>query len=156
MFRHLFDYHFHLTFRALDMAAVLESEAYLGNPGYGHGSIHALLLHLRQTDWAWREALETGQQQPPLTASDYPDLPSLRAGFQAEQAAWNDLLEKLSNEEIASTVSLHTRRGNAVDFPRWRILQHVILHGMQHHSELAHRLTGLGQQPGNIDYIFYD
>jgi uncharacterized damage-inducible protein DinB len=37
----------------------------------------------------------------------------------------------------------------------WRILQHVILHGMQHASEIAKRLTEFGHSPGNIDFIYF-
>ena len=40
--------------------------------------------------------------------------------------------------------------------PRWRILSHVVLHGMQHSAEIAELLTLKGQSPGDIDFIFYD
>ena len=39
--------------------------------------------------------------------------------------------------------------------PLWRVLQHLILHGMQHHAELAQLLTAKGQSPGNLDFIFF-
>jgi len=35
-------------------------------------------------------------------------------------------------------------------------LQHLILHGMQHHTEIAQLLTLKGQSPGDIDFIFYE
>jgi uncharacterized damage-inducible protein DinB len=40
-------------------------------------------------------------------------------------------------------------------FPRWRVLQHLALHGMQHATEIAQLLTVKGQSPGDIDFIFY-
>jgi len=156
MFLRLFDYHWHTCFRLLDLAAKLSEEEYQGNPGSGPRSPHALLLHLLQTDWAWRRAMETGQQQAPLPAEGFPNLLAVRGGFQAEKAAWQIYLDGLSPESVEGEITLTTRRGNGVDFPRWRILQHVILHGMQHHSELARTLTGYGHSPGDIDFIFYD
>jgi uncharacterized damage-inducible protein DinB len=39
---------------------------------------------------------------------------------------------------------------------RWRILQHLVLHGMQHHTEIAHGLTVKGHSPGDIDFIFFE
>ena len=155
MFSNLFDYHWHTTFRLVDLAANLSEVDYQDHPGYGHGSIHSLLVHLLQTDWAWRHALETGLQQPPLPAERFPNLMAVKGGFQAEKAAWGRYLEGLAPEEVDVKITLTTRRGNRVEFPRWRILQHVVLHGMQHHSELARRLTEHGQSPGNIDFIFY-
>ncbi len=155
MYHLQFDYHWHTTFRLLDLAANLSEDDYQGHPGYGHGSIHSLLVHLLQTDWAWRQALETGLQQPPLPAEGFPNLMAVKGGFLAEKAAWGRYLDGLAPEEVEAGITLTTRRGNPVEFPRWRILQHVVLHGMQHHSELARRLTEHGQSPGNIDFIFY-
>jgi uncharacterized damage-inducible protein DinB len=61
----------------------------------------------------------------------------------------------LSATEIEAEMSLTDRRGRLWEIPRWRILQHVALHGMQHHAELAQLLTAAGQSPGDIDFIFY-
>jgi uncharacterized damage-inducible protein DinB len=46
--------------------------------------------------------------------------------------------------------------GESAILPRWRIFQHLVLHGMQHHTELAQLLTAKGQSPGDIDFVFYD
>ncbi|MCA9871854.1 MAG: hypothetical protein KC487_15925 [Anaerolineae bacterium] len=46
-------------------------------------------------------------------------------------------------------------RGDPWTMPLWRVLQHLILHGMQHHTELAQLLTAEGQSPGDIDLLFY-
>ena len=155
MFRHQFDSHWHTSFRLIDLAANLSEADYQGYPGYGHGSIHSLKVHLLQTDWSWHQALETGLQQLPLPVEGFPNLLAVKGGFQAEKAAWQNFLDGLAPEEVEAEIILTTRRGNSVEFPRWRILQHVVLHGMQHHSELARRLTEHRQSPGNIDFIFY-
>jgi uncharacterized damage-inducible protein DinB len=34
-------------------------------------------------------------------------------------------------------------------------ITHLMLHGMQHRSELALMLTGFGHSPGDIDLVFY-
>jgi uncharacterized damage-inducible protein DinB len=104
---------------------------------------------------SWRSGLETGKRLSPIKPEDYPTLESLKTGFQQEQAAWQVLMDKLSDEEIEGDVHLTTRSGEIVDIPRWRILQHLVLHGMQHHTELAHLLTLKGRSPGDIDFIFF-
>lgn len=155
-FQTLFAYHWHTTRRLMDCAANLCEADYRDKPDYGHGSIHDLLFHLLRADHGWRLGLETGRQLAPLSADDYPDLESLRHGFEREQAAWQALLDSLSAGEIEAAVELTNWRGDQMAFPRWRILQHLVLHGMQHHAELAQLLTAKGQSPGNIDFIFFD
>jgi uncharacterized damage-inducible protein DinB len=154
-FKTLFNYHWHTTGRLMDGAAALGVGDYLDNPGYGHGSVHGLLFHLLQTMRSWRVGLVSGRQQSGIDPAGYPDLPSLRAGLAEEQAAWDALLAGWRDEDIAADVELISYRGDALTIPRWRVLQHLVLHGMQHHSELAALLTAKGQSPGGLDFIFF-
>jgi uncharacterized damage-inducible protein DinB len=39
--------------------------------------------------------------------------------------------------------------------PAGEMLAQVVLHGVQHRSEIAAALTALGQSPGNLDYLFF-
>jgi uncharacterized damage-inducible protein DinB len=154
-FQTLFAYHFHTTSRLLDCAARLSENAYRAHPGYGHGALHDLFFHLLRADRGWRTALETGRQSAGIQSEEFPDLAALRAGLAAEQAAWQALVDGLTDEQSAGDVELINWRGDRLTMPRWRILQHLVLHGMQHHAELAERLTAAGQPPGDIDFIFY-
>ena len=155
-FATLFAYHWHTTLQLLDAAQHLDESAGQEDPGYGHGSIQGILFHLLRTDRNWRLTLQTGRPQSGLNAEDYPSLEALRAGFLEEQRAWQDLLAGYTPEQIEGDLSLTNYRGEASVIPGWRVLQHLILHGMQHHSELAQLLTARGQSPGNIDFIFYE
>jgi uncharacterized damage-inducible protein DinB len=154
-FQILFAYHWHTTERLLARAAQLSETECRDQPGYGRGSIHDLFFHLLRADQSWRIALETGKQSSSAQPEGYPTLESLRKGFEQEQSAWQTLLEKLSPEEIEGDISLINRRGESFTTPLWRILQHLMLHGMQHHAELAQLLTARGQSPGDIDFIFF-
>jgi len=154
-FEILYAYHWSTRQRLLKCAAQISPEDYHKQPGYGRGSIHNLLFHLLNAEQSWRLGLEQGQQLVPLNSEDYPDLEAIQEGTAGEQAAWEQLLEKLSATEIEADLELTDRRGRGWSLPRWRILQHVALHGMQHHAELALLLTANGQSPGDIDFIFY-
>ncbi len=151
----LFAYHWHTTRQLMACAARLSEAEYTENPGYGHGSIHDLLFHLLRSAMNWRQTLESGRQPASPTMEDFPDLEAIKTGFSGEQAAWEGYLEGLSEAEIDEAMELTNRRGETFLTPRWRVLQHLVLHGMQHHSELAQLLTAKGQSPGNIDFIFY-
>jgi uncharacterized damage-inducible protein DinB len=154
-FQTLFAYHWHTTQQLLDCAAKLDPAEYSAHPGYGRGSIHTLLFHVLRTDDSWRRGLESGEQQAPLPPEEFPDLAALQQGFAAEQAAWQRYLDGLSAEEIEGEIELTNYRGETDFVPFWRTLQHLILHGMQHHTEVAQLLTDKGQSPGDIDFIFY-
>ena len=154
-FRTLFAYHWHTNQRLLAQAAQLSDADYTAHPGYGHGSLHDLFFHILRADQGWRTALETGQQQPPLNAADYSTLVALQAGFAQEQGTWQTLLEQFTAEQIEAPLTLTTRRGATMQIPLWRVLQHVVLHGMQHHTEIAQLLTAKQHSPGDIDFIFY-
>jgi uncharacterized damage-inducible protein DinB len=154
-FQTLLAYHWHTSRRMLELAAGLDDGEYRQAADYGRGSIHDLLCHILSASRRRRLELETGQHHGPLTENACADLPSLRAGYGDEQAAWVRLLERLSAEEIEAEVELVGRDGQPFHIPRWHILMHVVLHGMQHNSELARLLTASGRSPGNIDFIMY-
>lgn len=154
-FQTLFTYHWHTTQHLITCAAKLDETDYTAEIDYGRDSIHDLLFHILQATQGWRLGLETGQQPYPLKSEDFSDIHTLQAACKTEEAAWQIFLDKLSDKEIDSDINLTTLRGDVWAFPRWRILQHLILHGMQHHSELAQLLTLKGQSPGDIDFIFF-
>jgi uncharacterized damage-inducible protein DinB len=151
----LFAYHWDTASRLLDGASRLSRAELTENPGYGRGSIHEVFFHILRADHAWRIGLQTGSRPAGLEAASFPDLDALRAGFTSERKEWQSFLEVLTEDELQSDISLTDRRGNPLQLPRWRILQHVLLHGMQHHAELAQLLTAKGQSPGDIDFLFY-
>lgn len=151
----LFAYHFHTTFHLLEHAARLDEVPYKTHPGYGHGSIHDLFVHMLSAEWSWRISLETGQQPARRNPEDFPDFASVKASFEQERAAYTAYLNGLSEEEIEGIVNLTTRQGNTFPISRWKVFQHIVFHGMQHHTEIAQLLTAHHQSPGDIDFIYY-
>lgn len=144
----LFAYHWHTSQRLLALVEEVAETAVFP-------TCHQTLSHLLSTDYSYRTALETGQQPNHLAADHFPTLDSLKTGFANEQNSWSRFLASLSDDDIASSTDLTTLRGNIISFPRWRILQQVLLHGMQHHAELAQLLTEQGHSPGDLDFIFF-
>jgi uncharacterized damage-inducible protein DinB len=151
----LFDYHWYTNKQLMDCAAELGENDYFSKPEDGPGSIHEILFHILRADYGWRKGLETGLQQRPRRMKDYSDLDALKSGFEREQLSWQVFLDSLTEDEIKERITLTRLNGDEMVFFRWRILQHVLFHGMQHQSEIAHMLTSLDQSPGDIDFIFY-
>lgn len=154
-YRTLFNYHFATTARLMDQVAKLGDTAYRQHAGYGRGSIHDLLLHLLRTDCSWRRGLQIGEQEAGLNAEDFGDLATLREGVAQEAAAWQAYLTGLDDAQIEGAMEMTGLNGDVYTFVLWRILQHVLLHGMQHHAEIAALLSMHGHSPGDIDFLFY-
>lgn len=150
----LFEYHWRTTDRLLNLADGVDHAALARPSAYGGRSIHDLFFHVLATDAGWRGALETGKRPAPLAAQDFPDLASLRSGLADEESAWNAFLVSLDETAIESEAVLQSR-DRTMRVTRWRVLQHLVLHGMQHHAELAQLLTTLDRSPGDLDFIFF-
>jgi uncharacterized damage-inducible protein DinB len=151
----LFNYHWSTTERLLDQADQLSEEEYHASSKSGLKSAHQLLFHILVADHGWRIGLETGEQRPGLEIEDYADIAAVRSLLAEERQAWGDYLAHLSDDDLNSGVKLKTLRGHERIFPLWHVLVHLVLHGMQHHSELAQLLSEEGLSPGNIDFIFF-
>jgi uncharacterized damage-inducible protein DinB len=146
----LFSYHWAVTDQLLAGVMKLSAE--------DQGAPHHTLFHLLRVDNSWRTGLETGKQpSPPLAIEDFPTLESLSAGFAEERRAWGALLESLDDAAIGAEMLITVRWLNSGPTPlaRWRMIHQVLMHGMQHHAELAQLLTDKGLSPGNIDFIFH-
>jgi uncharacterized damage-inducible protein DinB len=152
----MFRYHRWANDRILAAAQKINLADYFSDNDYGRGGLHAILFHILRTDNGWRTALEDSKLQLPLKPEDYPDLVSIQAGMDAENAAMQAYLEGLSEQQLESEIPLTSPRGAQYTFLLWRALMHLILHGMQHRSEAAGLLTRYGQSPGDLDFIFFD
>lgn len=144
------------TQHLLDCAANLSDEQYHAPTQYGQHSIHALLFHVLRASTSWRGGMQSGQQPQRIDKDDYPTREHLRALSEQDAAEWLAYIEQQSDEQLAASFELGLRTGGVVKLGRWHILQHIILHAMQHHAEVAAYLTEHGQQPGDIDFIFFE
>lgn len=155
-FRSLYAYHAHLNRLMLDRAGKITDDEF-NAPGINDRSISLLLFHILQSNYSWRVSMETGMQPPLLHRDDYLTFSALSDGFAREEAAFNAYLERVTEEEIQANDHLTAYiDGFEEDVPRWKILQHIVLHSMQHQAELAVLLTNYGQSPGDLEYIDFD
>ena len=155
----LFGYNDWANRRILECAARLADEQYFAEvglaQGFGHASLHATLFHILRAAHGWRQGLQEGRQGEGLQPEQYPDLAAIRAGMEAESAAMQVYLGGLSDDQLAAPLQLIDRRGRVRDLLLWRVLVHLLYHGMQHRSEAAAMLTSFSQSPGDLDFIFY-
>lgn len=146
----LIRYNFWANDRVLAVCEQLPPDAWVRElrPDPGWGSLRGILVHILDTEYGWRSALQAQDASTILEPSDFPDLAALRARWQVEREAWFDFLAALDEESINQAYGKGPPHGPNV----WQTIMHVVMHGAQHRSEAAYILTGHGHSPGELDF----
>lgn len=148
-----FGFHFDETQRLLTLARSLPDDIYSATNGYSHDGIHNTFVHLLGASQLWRNVL--ANREPSFSeVKDKADIDALVALFEVERTSWRELIAMFDAETLFETIERQSPFGTIV-LTIWQTLQHVILHGMGHHTELARMLTESGQSPDDIDFLFY-
>jgi uncharacterized damage-inducible protein DinB len=141
------DYDEWATAKILDQAEQLTEEQFLSAPAEGYRSVRDTLVHTMSTERNWRTGWQTGERIPGLDPDDFPTCQAIAERWQAEDEVTRAYLASLSDADLQQDFS-----GLG---PLGMTITHLMLHGMQHRSELALMLTGYGHSPGDIDLVFY-
>lgn len=119
-------------------------------------SLHDLLTHLVGVEIMWRTLSQHGKlTQPPLSAQQIRTLAEIRALWLEEQTRCCAFLDGLTDADLAAGLELTSPRGDTRTYVRWQLLNHMLLHSMQHRTEAAAILTEQGRSPGDLDFIFF-
>lgn len=120
-------------------------------PDPGWHSLRGTLVHLLDTEYGWRVALQGLPDSGVLNEADFPDIASLKARWQEEQSAWLAYVAGLDDAALNEV----WREDGPIRRTRWQTILHVINDGTYHRSEAAAMLTGYGQSPGELDFEGY-
>ena len=119
-------------------------------------SLHEILFHSMGSEIAWFTAASTGARPATrLAIADFPTVDSLRVRWDQQQAAVQRYLSGVSDETLAQTAEVRNPDGSSFSMTRWYMLLTAALHNVQHRAESAAILSGLGQSPGDLDFIYF-
>ena len=159
----LYDYNYWANERILSRVAELTdsqffaatSHSAVAEPVEGH-SLHQTLVHTLGAEWIWRMRSAEGVSPKALLKPDeLPTLSAIRACWREEEQKMRAFVAGLSDDDLNRTICYRSTEGNMRENLLGDILHHVVLHGMQHRSEMAAMLTDFGHSPGNIDFIVF-
>lgn len=140
--------------KLLRPAHELTDDQYLGDEE--SGSLHALFVHTISTEWIWRNLAQTGSLPgPPPSTESLTTLEDVENAWRQEEDSFRNYLAALSDSDLEGSVNTVSPAGDAYAFKRWEMLQHRLLHSMQHRTEAAAQLTLHGRSPGNMDFVFF-
>lgn len=148
-----FSFHFDETQRLLALARSLPDDIYRATNGYSRDGIHNTFVHLLGASQLWRNVI--ANREPAFSeAEDMADIDALITLFEIERNGWHELVATFDADTLFETIERQSPFG-IIRLTIWQTMQHVILHGMGHLTELAHMLTEAGQSPNDIDFLFY-
>ncbi len=151
----MYDYNFWANRLLLEKSALVTPEQFVAPTTHSWGSLRGTLVHTMDTEWSWRIFLETGVFTDELKPEDFPTVESVRVRWETEEADWQTYLGRLTDADL-TTIKRWTRPDGVVrEWVLWHLLFHVVNHGMQHRSEIAHMLTQYDQSPGDIDFTLF-
>lgn len=121
------------------------------------GSLRGALVHTLSAEWIWRSRCQLEiSPSAMLQQADFPTLALIKNRWQAEETAMLTYLEALTDDDLNQTIAYTNTSGTtSFETQLGDILHHLVLHGMQHRSEMAAILTDFGQSPGDIDFITF-
>lgn len=145
----LVQYNFWANGRILTACSQLSNEQFTrvleADPGWG--SLRGILVHTLDTEYGWRTVLQQ-LDDVILDEADFPDVATLKARWQSEEAAWLDYVNGLNDESLNQGYGSDPDTSPTV----WQTIMHVVMHGIQHRSEAAWILTENGRSPGELDF----
>ena len=129
--------------------------------GTGRGGLRATMVHLLDSTWQARIALQGFYKEPladeaaydatELHEDAFPTLAALQERWMTEQREMRAYIDTLTEETLNSTIR-YVIPGAVRERVVWHILLDTVNHATQHRSEAAVLLTGYGQSPGDFEF----
>ena len=120
-------------------------------PDPGWGSLGGILVHILDTEYGWRSALQVLDEDYILKENDFSDVEEIKIRWEKERSAWFDYIAQLSDKSVNLAYGDDSQKGPKI----WQMILHVVTHGIYHRSEAAAILTGYGQSPGELDFDLF-
>jgi len=141
--------------RVLAAAERAPEREYLAARGLDHGSIHETLVHVFAAEVLWRRRWMGDTDAKLLTAAEAPSLRQLRDPWALEEAKMRAFLTGVSDAELERQVAYTGTSGAAWAESMWEQMTQMVVHGVEHRSEVALALTQLGHSPGFLDFLAF-
>jgi uncharacterized damage-inducible protein DinB len=110
-------------------------------------SIRGTLRHLLFVERAWLRFWTQGSFPPDLSPDDFPDLASIRAGWDALEEDLGAFARALDDEKLQSP-----REVEGDSYVLWELIQHCLNHQTHHRGQVTLMLRQLGYTPPNTGF----
>ena len=153
--RSLFAYNRWANGRVFAAVARLTPAQFLQTIPSSYPSVRDTLAHLVSAEWIWLERWKGVSPKAMLDAQAFPSFAALQQRWSEVEREQRALVEALTDEELERIVSYRNRKGEHVEYPLVRILQHVANHSTYHRGQLTTMLRQLDAEPPATDLLVF-
>jgi uncharacterized damage-inducible protein DinB len=152
-----FEYNHWANGRLLDQAEKVTEEQWTAKADPEGRNLGEILYHLFRVERVWRLLSAHGLiQEGDIPGPDeLANVAAMRDFSDRESEYMGTLLEDWSDDSFTEQIMVTRWDGKTSPLVRWTMLQHLLLHSMQHRSEAALLLTEYGHSPGDLDFLFF-
>lgn len=153
--RVLYGYNRWANARILDAAAQISEAQFLAPGEFPHGGLRGTLVHALFAEWIWRLRWQGTPPNFRLKPEEFPTFASLKTRWHEEEILLMEFVAGLTDGRLAAEFDYISTEGSPHRRVLWEAMAHLVTHGMQHRTEAAAMLTGMGHSPGDIDLIVF-
>ncbi|MFL5756637.1 MAG: DinB family protein [Chloroflexota bacterium] len=153
----LVGYMYWVNHRLLDAAERVDPGQFVADSRVTTRDLRATLVHELDVEWSWRLNLQGRPDSEfgpdvELSATDYPDVRTLREHWRRDEIDMRAWLESLTDRSLEDDVPSRLS-GNRR--PLWQYVMHIVTHAAQQQADAATLLTMFGQSPGELGLLEY-
>jgi uncharacterized damage-inducible protein DinB len=140
--------------RLLKACASLTAEELERDLRISHRNVLSTLQHYCDGERVWLDCLRTtpdrGRWVLPQGAAPAPPFDILRKIWPELWAGYREWLEGTSEAELRGEITVGLPNNTDAQFPRWKILRHVLEHSTLHRGQIVGMIRMLGHTPPGI------
>jgi uncharacterized damage-inducible protein DinB len=137
----------------LQALAAVPEEHLTVDTGTSFGSLLGTLAHLLGSEQVWLGRFLGAPPERYPEVEDFPDLASVRAGFEELWPQMEFFLASLQEGQLEVELAWISRGGNSYQRPLWQALVHMSHHSAYHRGQLTTMLRQLGHPAPSTDLI---
>jgi uncharacterized damage-inducible protein DinB len=145
--RALIDYNYWARDRVFDAVGALTAEQYDRPTGSSFPSIRETLVHVYSAEWVWHERWRGVSPTAPLSADQWPDVPSLITTWRELESRIRAIIEGVTDDGVNKVCEYRLLSGQPGKSPFGSMVQHVVNHGTYHRGQITTMLRQLGLTP---------
>ncbi len=135
--KQVYDYSYWANRRYFTVAETLTDEQLHRMQGHSWGDVHAMLVHMMSSEWAWLQRWNGNTPKAHLNKDDFPALASVKERWDKVEAEMRSFIESQTEASLQSKITYSNFSGEMFSVPIYQMLMHVANHETHHRGELA-------------------
>lgn len=137
-----------------DRVKQLDDDQFTADTGYSVGSLRNHLVHLASVDTRWFARVRGATVPDHIVPSDFATVAAVERLWDVVYRDLNPVIDNLTDAELNTEIT-YISRGETYTHANWRVLLHVLNHGIDHRAQMLHALHKLGVKTFEQDFVYY-